>query len=226
MTLILNILHKDMSILAADKRAQAEWSSSPLIYSTAPPSKGQVVNDFNKFTLNTCGTLALVIAGITKDHSYTLEVERSESIDESLRSIRKHIESFVPIYDRAVLAKLRSFMPNEGIATFFDQSMGGYFTYQYLFSPIELRSRLLRGAEEVKVLYAGSGVKYFEQGEGLADIEKFKSSNKNSYMPCECISWVKDLYKRVSVFDPEIGDEPDFLVSTRDNHWFSASKHG
>lgn len=93
MTLILNILHKDMSVLAADKKARAEWSISPTSFSTVPPGKGCVVHDFNKVTMNSRRTLALGIAGHAPDHFYIQEIERSDNIDDGLRAIRKHIES-------------------------------------------------------------------------------------------------------------------------------------
>lgn len=222
MTLILNVLHEEMSVLAADKMARAEWSISPMSFSTVPPGKGDVVQDFNKVTMNSSRTLALGVAGLTQDHGYTQKIAQSEKIDDALRVIRKHIEGFVPIYDRSKLRALSSFMPNEGIATFFDQSLGGYFTYKYLFSPIEFRARLHRGTDEVKILFAGSGSKYLKGECGQADIAEFKSSSKNSCTLEECMSWMKYVYNRVSQSDPEIGDEPVFLASTK----YSCFEHG
>lgn len=226
MTLILNILHKDMSVLAADKKAKAEWPISPMSFTAVPPGKGHVVHDFNKVTMNSSRTLALGIAGLTQNHCYTQEIEQSGNVDDGLRAIRKHIEGFVPIYDRASLSTLTSFMTNEGIATFFDQSLGGYFSYKYLFSPIEFQARLHRGTGEIRILRAGSGIKYFDGEDGLADIAEFISSTKNSSTPEACLSWMKDVYKRVNESDPEIGDEPVFLVSTKTNLGFSSFAHG
>jgi len=225
-TLILNILHKDMSVLAVDKKAKAEWTMSPVAFSTVPLGKGYMVHDFNKVTMNSRRTLALGIAGLTPDHFYAKEVERSGNIDDGLRAIRNHIEGFVPIFDRARLSTLTAFMRNEGIATFFDQSLGAYFTYKYLFSPVEFHTRLHRGAGEVKILYAGSGIKYFEGEDGLADIAEFKSSAKSACSPADCISWMEDVYKRVSEIDPEIGDEPIFLVSKKTNLGYGTFEHG
>lgn len=225
MTLILNILHKDMSVLAADKKAKAEWTMSPLSFSTVPVGKGHMVHDFNKFTVNSRRTQALGIAGITQNHRYTQKIEQSDNIDDGLRAIRKHIEDFAPIYDRASLSTLTEYTRNEGIATFFDQCLGGYFTYKYLFSPIEFQARLHRGADEVKILYAGSGIRYFEADNGLADIAEFKSSAKFACSPKDCISWMKDVYKRVSERDPEIGDDPAFLVSNKTDIGYGAFEH-
>lgn len=215
MTLILNVLHEDMSVLAADKMARAEWSISPMSFSTVPPGKGYVVHDFNKVTMNSSRTLALGIAGLTQDHGYTQKIAHSEKIDDALRVIRKHIEGFVPIYDRSRLRTLSQFSSNEGIATFFDQSVGNYYAYKYLFSPIEFQARLHRGTDEVKILFAGSGSKYLKGECGQTDIAEFISSSKNSCTLEECMSWMNYVYKRVNQSDPEIGDEPVFLTSTK-----------
>lgn len=128
MTLILNVLHKDMSVLAAEIMARAEWSISPMSFSSVPLGKGYAVHDFNKVTINSSRTLALGIAGLTQDHGYTQKIERSEKIDDALQAIRKHIEGFVPIYDRGKLRKLSQFSANEGMAP--EPHLGRYFRAQ------------------------------------------------------------------------------------------------
>lgn len=225
MTLILNILHKDMSVLAADKNAIAEWLVSPMSFFAVRSDKGHLVLDFNKLTMNSSRTLALGIAGLTKDHCYTQQIEQSNTIDDGLRIIRKHIEDFVPSYDRASLRVLSTFRANEGIATFYDQNMGNYFTYKYLFSPIELQARLHRGSDEVKVFYAGSATKHFVGENRLAEIAELIPLTESLNTPEECIHWMKEVYKRVSESDPEIGGVPTILVSTRSNLAYRSFEH-
>ncbi len=220
MTLILNVLHSDISILAADRIARPEWPVSPMSIGTATIISRQVFNGFNKISMNSSNTFAVGIAGYTHDHCYTKAIEQSESIEECLHTIREHIESFVPTYDRARLSRLKSFIANEGIATFFDQSMAMYFTSRYLFSPIEIRTRLHRAADEVQVFSAGSGKSYFAGEEGLAGITSFTAAVKNSCTPEACISWMQDAYKRVAACEPDIGADPVFVVSTRSNPEF------
>jgi hypothetical protein len=95
-TLILNILHRDMSILAADRKAMAEWpvASAPDI--TAHNGGTSVAHDYNKITLNSNRSLALGIAGHTQDHYYLQTIERSASIDEWFWTIRKHMDPARP----------------------------------------------------------------------------------------------------------------------------------
>lgn len=220
MTLILNILHKDISVLAADKKATAEWLVSPMFVTTVPLTSEYEINDFNKVTTNSSKTLAIGIAGRTQDHDYTQVIEQSDSIDVGLGAIRNHIERFVPTYDREILTTLTTFMPNEGIASFYDQSTGTYYTSKYLFSPIEIHSRLHRGVDEVKIISAGSGSKHFATEDGLAYMAAFIASAKNACTPDACISWMKYAFERVSKSDPGTGAESVFLVSTRSSPEF------
>lgn len=215
MTLILNVLQKDISILAADKNARALWPNSAMSFTTVPASNGPLVDDFNKITTNTSNMLAVGIAGNTQDHSYTMEIESSDSIDEGLRAIQNHIESSVPVYDCANLNNLSSFTANEGIATFFDQRTGMYFAKKYLFSPIEVQARLYRATDEVQVFRAGSGRKYMDGQQGLAAIDSFTASVRASCTAEACISWLQHIYRLVAASDPEIGAEPALFLSTR-----------
>lgn len=164
--------------------------------------------------------LAVGIAGNTQDHSYTMEIESSDSIDDGLLAIRDHIENSVPVYDYAKLSNLSSLTANEGIATFFDQRTGMYFSEKYLFSPIEVQARLYRATDEVQVFRAGSGRKYMDGQEGLAAIDSFTTSVGTSCTPEACISWLQHIYRLVAASDPEIGAEPALFLSTRSSPEF------
>lgn len=215
MTLVLNILHKDFSILAADTKAIAEWHGSAMSFTTVPVARGQVVYGFRKLVTNRSKMLAVGIAGRTQDHEYINEIQKIEEVDECLRLIRSHIDRLVPAYNRALLSTLTSYNVNEGIASFFDRSTSTYYTNRYLFSPIELQTRIHRGAEEVKVLSAGSGSRYFVRDVGFEEVAEFIRSAKGSCTPDVYISWIKDAYERVSKRDSDTGGEPVFLLSTR-----------
>ena len=220
MTLILNVLHKDMSILAADRKAIAEWPDSSVPDIAAPAGIGSVVNDFNKITLNARGDLALGIAGRTQDHYYTQAIERSVSIDEGLLVIRKHMERFLRVHDRVGLSTLTSFTVNQGIASFFDNNTGMYFSNTYLFSPVRSETRLYRAADEVKIFHVGSGSEHFEKAVGSVDINSFLASAKNACAPEACIPWMQEAFMRVSASSVTSGSEATFVVSTRANPEF------
>src|SRR5262245_23382488 len=102
-----------MSILATDRKAIAGWPVAATPDMTVHAGGGPIVHDYNKITLNSSRSLALGIAGHTQDHYYTQTIERSVSIDEGLLIVRKHMESFLRVHDRAGLRTLTSFTVNQ-----------------------------------------------------------------------------------------------------------------
>ena len=220
MTFILNILHRDMSILAADRKAMAEWPVASAPDMTVHTGGTSAVHDYNKITLNSSRSLALGIAGHTQDHYYLQTIGRSASIDDWFWTIRKHMEGFLRFHDRSSLRTLTSFMVNQGIASFFDRDADAYFTNTILFSPVESQTRLHRSTDGVKIFHAGSGSEHFEKAVGLENIESFIASTKNSCTLEACIPWMHDAYRRVSASDPGSGAEAVFVVSTRSDPKF------
>lgn len=216
MTFILNILHRDISILAADQRAISGLPASEV----ASAAVSAVVNDYKKITMNSSRSLAIAIAGNTQDHYYIPEIPLTVSINEVLSKIRRNMESFLRVNDRGNLGKLMPFTANQSIVTFFDRDEGMYFSNEFMFSHVQNRTRLHRSSDGVKILYAGSGGEHFEKSVGLEHIESFISSASNACTLEECISWVKDAYIKVSASDPGCGSEAIIVVSTREDQKF------
>lgn len=220
MTLILNLLHKDMSILAADRKAIAEWPVSMGSRISVVDKGSLVVNNFNKITLNASGSLALGIAGRTQDHSYTQKIESSVSVDDGLIAIRKHMECFLCVHDRSGLRKLTEFAINQSIVSFFDGDTGMYFSNTFLFSPIHNETRLHRATDGAKIFHAGSGSGHFEKAVGLAEIDSFLASTKAMCTVEECIPWMRMAFSKVSASDIGSGADAMFVVSTRSSPKF------
>jgi len=222
-TFILNILHNDMSLLAADQRAQAVQPK--VLEGGAAISHvniDQAIEGFNKITLIRSKLLAVGIAGHTHEHRYFSTLGRSSSADEALMSIRSHVNGFPRLHNRAELLSLSSFMPNEGIATFLDSAMRIYFSMTYRFSLVDCSIRLHRPRGGTRLLYAGSGAEHFEKVVGKSEIESFVASTRDTCNLEACILWVRDVYKRVSDSDASSGDEPAFVLSTTSNPQFQA----
>jgi hypothetical protein len=220
-TFILNILHNDMSLLAADRKAmevQPYATAAPGVM--VPAATSFPMDGFRKITLNQSGSLAVGIAGLTHEHHYTQAIERSASVDEALWSIRNHVNGFLRIHDRANLIASRSFVANQGIASFFDSGAGTFFSMEYRFSPVHCSTRLHGARDGARLLHAGSGSEYFEKVVGAAEVESFIASINDSCTPEACIHWVQNAFKRVSASDAGSGDDPVFAVSTRSNPQF------
>ncbi len=217
MTFILNVLHKDMSLLAADRKATAEGPTTITMPGiTIHVEAGATIHGYKKLTLNQSKNLALGIAGNTQDHPYAQAIEQSATIDEGLKAIREHMETFLRVHDRANLITLTSFMENQGIASFFDGDTGTYFSNIFLFSPVHSYTRLYaRTIDGARLFHVGSGSDHFEKAVGLEEINSFIASIKDSCTPEACIPWIQEAYKKVSASDAGSGDEPVFVVSTR-----------
>jgi hypothetical protein len=209
-----------MSILAADKKAIALSPVTTTRDMADYAGGSSIVHDHKKLTLILNKSLALGIAGNTQDHYYTPTLAMSASILEVLGKIRKHMEGFLRVYDLTGLSTVTSFVTNQAIATFFDKATGMYLSNEFLFTPVRNQTRLHRGNDEVKVLYAGSGSEAFEKAGGLSDIDSFIGSTKNSCTPEACIPWMQDAFRKVSAINADIGEEPVFVVSTRSNPKF------
>ena len=169
-TFILNVLHRDISIIAADSKAIAGGLNLAAPEMSAPAEVGSVVNDFSKITLNPSLGLAIGIAGNTHEHFYLPEIRLSANISEVLSKIRKHMEYFLRVNDRTLLKSLPPFMVNQSIVTFFDKEADIYCTNTFLFSPVENQTRLHSGGNVAKVFHAGSGSQHFEKAVGLETV--------------------------------------------------------
>ncbi len=216
MTFILNVLHKDMSILAADQKAVAEWPSI-----LGFPSRGKAVfHGHKKITMNSTGVLAIAMSGYSPHHAYIGEVESSESINEGLSIIRNYMEEFLLVEDRTSLIKSASPFENECVASFYDEDTQSFFTNEFCFNEFSNSTRLHRANEKVKVFCAGSGRIYFDSESGKAEAQSLAEENGGSSMPDIFISWMEEVFKRVSAKDEGCGAEAIFVVSTRKDHEF------
>lgn len=229
MTFILNILHKDFSILVSDRKGIATGPCTinmPGI--TIHVKDGATIQGVKKIYLSKDKLLALGIAGNTQDHPYTAAVEEGTSINESLRSIRQHMEGFLRIEDRASVLKLGSFMENQGIVTFFDSVQNAYFSSLHVFSIVHNAMKLYCHINDKSslLIHIGSGSNLLEKAVGRDEILKFASSVQSIEQLDHCLEWLKLTYKKVSEIDPGSGEDFVAVVSTRDRPEFRTVSGG
>jgi len=217
-TFILNVLHKDMSILAADQRAVAEWPSFGF------PSRGKAVcHDAKKITINSTFVLAMGTSGYSEHNSYINDVARSESVKDGLSIIRSHMESFLQVDDLASLIKSASPFENECIATFYDEDTNTFFTNEFGFNEFSNRTRLHKASDEVKILCAGSGRKNFDADSAKDEVQLLVDSKDNLQLEENIVSWMKSAFRLVSDQNEGCGPDPIFAVATRIRHEFHIS---
>ncbi|WP_348684822.1 hypothetical protein [Aeromonas bestiarum] len=228
MTFILNVLHKDMSLLAADRKATAKGPTTITMPGiTIHAEGGATIHGYKKLSVNKAKNLVLGIAGNTQDHAYSKIIENSASIDDALLVIRTHMEQFLSVHDRAKIISFTSSTENQGIASFFDEDIGTYFSNIFLFSPVHNYTRLYaRTIDGARLLHVGSGSDRFEEAVGLEEINSFIASLNGACTPEACIPWIQDAYKKVSELDAGTGEDVVFEVSTRTNPEFRSIENG
>jgi hypothetical protein len=210
MTFILNILQKEMSIMAADDKAFAGG------YNMESP-ESNAVYDFNKITLHANKNLALGMAGNTQDHYYHPTLSPNTSIDEVILKIRKHMENYFRVHNRPSLSKLESFEVNDGIVSFYDKDMESYFTYTFLFSPVHNQNRLHRAKGNVQIFTSGSGSKTYEELKIKAEIKPYIVFSAEEITLEFCIQWIKDVFVKVGANDVTCGSNAKIFVSSGSN---------
>jgi hypothetical protein len=215
-TFILNVLHKNLSILAADKRGVAEWPTA-----FGFPARGKAItHDLTKITLNSTGLLAMGMSGYSEHHAHIGRVSNSVEINEALSIIRHHMEDFLRVDDRALLIKTASPFVNEGVVSFYDKEIQAYFTNEFSFNEFRNSTHLHRATEEVKLFCAGSGRRNFDMDSGRVEIQSLVSASNDQITPDIFIPWMKEMFRRVSAGDEGCGPEALFAVSTRHSHEF------
>jgi hypothetical protein len=213
-TLIVNVLHRDMSILAADRLA-FEGRGAIAIGDVDQRAIDGSAREHDKITVIGSRALALGIAGQTVEHHYVTSIQLSSGIDDALFKIRKHVTDFPRFHDRQALRSLTFFTVNQGIASFFDHATDMYLTCTYQFSQVESQIRLHRASDEPKILYAGSGSENIVEVVGKDSIDAFKRSLQTSATPSACIEWLERVYRRVSAMRNDVGSDVSFVISTR-----------
>ncbi len=213
MTFILNILHKEISIVASDDKAFAGG------YNIKAP-ESNAVYDFNKISLHAGENLALGMAGNSQDHYYHPTLFPYTSIDEVILKIRKHMEEYLRVHNRPSLSSLESFEVNDGIVSFYDKNMESYYTYTFLFSPVHNQNRLHRAKDIVQIFTSGSGSKTYEKLKKEAIIEPYVAPANEEITPESCIRWVQDVFAKVGANDITCGAKTKTFVSSRSDTKF------
>jgi hypothetical protein len=161
MTFILNILHKDFSLLACDKQGNASGTAvfqsvggAPKITVTSPKI---TVDGVNKLFTNSPRTLAVGVAGTIQDHAYTSKLKDTEDVVGALDMIHAHISTYFVHGDRRDVIQAKPVMQNQGLATFFDVAAKEFFTDMFLFTPNDVHSRVFHAPSNApRLLHVGS----------------------------------------------------------------------
>lgn len=216
MTFILNILHKDLAIVAADKKGVAEW---PDIWGLKTSERVET-NDLKKIVLNSTGEMAIGIAGYSPHNTFENGFRCAKSSEEALSNVRKHMEGFLQVGDLPSLINSASPFVNESIASFYDFSSQTFFSNEFYFNEYSNGTRLHRASEQVKLFCAGSGKAYFDLENEKKNLLSLIESTAEIDLSEAFMQWVTDRFETVSKKDNGCGSEVLFAVSTRKDKKF------
>ena len=222
MTFILNLLHKDFSLIASDRKARSEGPTTlrmPGI--TLHAAKGATIYGFRKLYLSKNYSLAMGIAGQTNDHAYLDKLQEGVDTHEIRSMVRKHMEGFLENNHEAMLAK-NSFTNNAAIATYHEPRTELFFSNLFSFSHIHNSTRLWSGSENTRLIYAGSGSEALASVMSSDEINQFLNSVQCLDDIPSCIEWARMAYKNVSAVDEGTGEEMVAYLATSENRNFTS----
>ncbi|WP_122034650.1 hypothetical protein [Aliivibrio sp. EL58] len=218
MTFVVNILNKDFSLIASDKRANTTGPTTIKMGNiTINAENGATIDGYKKIYTNESNSFAAGIAGVTDSHSYAKILESTADINLALRNIREHMESFLDVNNREKLLEMNSLTENQGVITFFDGKTDTYFSNFYLFSEIHNYTRLFARSEEgTRLIHIGSGSSHFESIFSTEEVNSFIESISGTTDIERVLLWLNEVFGKVSDADDSVSSEFVAYVSTRE----------
>lgn len=224
MTFVLNVLHKDFSLLAADRRGNAAGPltiTSGTLTFTAPP--GTVIEGVRKIRVTSDGGRAVGFAGETAAHPYLPSFSDVTTNDEALRCIRTWVETYFDFGAREKLLRGEPRMENSAILSFFDSQSSAFFASLHVFTQFSNATELYARKANTRpmLLHVGSGSGHFEKTVGLDEINSFIDRLAAGTTLEERLAWLDDTFLKVSNLDKGCGATYDAVVATRENPLFA-----
>lgn len=223
MTFILNVLHKDHSLMVSDTLGNA---AGPLKLTAGPltmevPSGG-LVEGMRKTFLSANKRFALGYAGTTDAHGYIDTFKECSAPEEAMRCVRGHIESHFDFDCRDDLLDGKGLQENSLILSFFDAEKAAFFSGIYGFSRLSSWNNIYarRTATAPILLHVGSGSSFFEKAVGLDAINDFVLDIEKGLEIEGQLQWIAEAYEKVSLVAPGCGAQFEAAIATRDKPEF------
>lgn len=221
MTFVLNLLHRDFSVIAADTKAKVDgelrlrfrdMSTSVVIRG----EKSLSLYGFKKIHLSSARDIAIGIAGKVQDHGYIHEARKAGDAKGVLDTVLHHSLS----KNHREVMEHDSSVENGGVVTYYERETGVFFSTLYTFSMVHNYSRLCAGLEHGRLVHAGSGSAVFTDAVGDEKITRFAESIRSVKDLKAGIRWMEEAYVTVSGVDEGTGNEMVGFVATKENPCF------
>ncbi len=225
MTFVLNILHKDYSLLAADRRGKSE---GPVTMTTGgfsiTTSGNTVIDGVQKIYLSKNAEQAVGIAGTVGDHGYLGAFSDVSDGQTALECVSDFVHLAFDFDARDRMLNNEAVMENQSIVTFFDPDKGAFFSSLYLFTPfthaVQLYAR--RANASPILLHVGSGSSNFEKAVGLEEINSFVKRLSEGLDLEQRLAWFDEAFAKVSAMDSGCSASYEAVIATRDTPQFTS----
>ncbi|PTQ98434.1 hypothetical protein C8K18_10716 [Paraburkholderia sp. GV068] len=227
MTFILAVVHKDMSILAADRQGNASGTGEFTIGQmklkvTAPKI---TINGIKKISLNRSKEFAVGIAGTYADHPYMSTVEACDDLRASFEAVTTHASRYNFDADKKPIMQGGAVMGNQSIASYFDDRYDSFFSTLFQFTPMMTSSATYYATRPgAGLMHVGSGSQVFESAVGVESIEDFKRSIADKADPTFALNWLAEAFRLVSEKADGCGSDFVAVAATRDTRRFADLK--
>lgn len=230
MTFVLNLLHKDFSLIAADRQGNATGPvtlkvGEMTVHVNCPKT---TIEGINKIVLSDDRATALGFAGTTGDHEYWDVFSRAANPVQAMKCVRDHMEAKFQFDQRDVLLSGQGVMQNDVMLTFFDSEKGAFFTSYNAFTPFANQTNLYARRENPApiLVHAGSGSGKLEEAIGLESINRFIADVKSGADLATQLGWFEETFKAVSGVASGCGEEFNAVLATRENPRFTFVRGG
>lgn len=224
MTFVLNILHKDFSLIASDRRGNAAESITMKLGTLSITTKGGgTIDGIKKTLLNKNKNIAVSCAGNTSEHKYLKQVADLSDPSEVIKIVKSYADNQFNFEAINELLNAVPQMENQTIISFFDENSGSFFTTLHIYTKFtNYNSISARRANPVPILlHLGTGSSSFESAVGIDEINSFIDSVANGASVDQILEWLDVAFEKVSLVAEGCGADYDAVISTRDNPYFT-----
>lgn len=220
MTLILNVLHKDFSVIAGDKLLNA---SGPATLSMSGltiklPTGGKIHGAYPKVITSKGGSTAVGSAGVVAEHTYLEGVRSAEAPSEALRAVREAAYGAFNFHERDRLLASEGQMINESMVSFFDVEKKAFWTFILTYTRFESHqfAYARRQNATAQIFSIGSGNGTLHEKVPEEDFNAFVASIETEWTEEAIGVWLDQLFGVVGEHNDTVSVEYDAWIATRD----------
>lgn len=227
MTFVLNILSKDYSLIAADRKGTSHGPIEMKVGSLSISiPQGGVIDGVNKLRVNEVRNCVVGIAGTLEAHAYIDEFQKCSEGRQAVRTITAWLERQLAVENLEDYLTDAPTMEHQLIATFFDETSGAFYSCLHLFTRFRTYTNIDARFQNPQpmLLHVGSGSGNFEKAVGLDAINAFLNRLREGLSVEERLEWIANAFRAVSEIDDGVGVDFEAVMATRETRTFETVK--